>query len=329
MMTTVPGRHGVVRSGRFQLGYVVEGQGRPVMVIGSSVYYPRTFSKGLRSTLQLAFVDHRGFAPCQGSVEAADGAFGTVVDDIDLMRRELGFDQVVALGHSGHGYMALEYAKRYRRNVSHVVMIATGPSHSAAQVALTERHWSEAVCPERKARLEADLELLPQEIASAPERRFISFCIRLGARSWYDPGFDAAPLWAGVQVNMPIIDHLWGEVFRDIDVTRGLEELDLPVFLALGRFDYLVSPISPGSRCAIGSGISPSGCSTGAAMRRSLRRVPPSTASCLPGWRVHQPTHGPDPAQGDGPTAARFARAVGPAFQLTPKVSRCPSPDRR
>jgi proline iminopeptidase len=64
----------------------------------------------------------------------------------------------------------------------------------------------------------------------------------LGARSWYDPSFDAAPLWEGVTVNMLGIDYLWGEVFRDLDIREGLDELDKPVFLALGRFDYLVAP---------------------------------------------------------------------------------------
>jgi proline iminopeptidase len=41
---------------------------------------------------------------------------------------------------------------------------------------------------------------------------------------------------------MPILDHLWGEAFRDIDIARGLDRLDVPVFLGLGRYDYLVAP---------------------------------------------------------------------------------------
>ena len=43
-------------------------------------------------------------------------------------------------------------------------------------------------------------------------------------------------------VNDAGFDHLWGEVFRDIDITAGLEGLDIPVLLALGRCDYLVAP---------------------------------------------------------------------------------------
>jgi proline iminopeptidase len=233
---------GTIRSGPFELAYSVEGDGKPALVIGSAVYYPRVFSQALRQSLKLIFADHRGFAHQLGDVPPSEYALDAVLDDIDLVRRHLGLEKVIVIGHSGHGYMALEYAKRYSQHVSHVVMIATGPSHSAAHNAATEQYWQESVCPERKAKLEGDLAGLPAEIEAAPDKRFVTFCVRMGARSWYDYGFDAAPLWEGVQVNMPVFDHLWGEAFRDIDIARDLDRLDAPVFLALGRYDYLVAP---------------------------------------------------------------------------------------
>ena len=39
-----------------------------------------------------------------------------------------------------------------------------------------------------------------------------------------------------------MFDYVWGEVFRDIDITQNLNRLKAPVFLALGRYDYLVPP---------------------------------------------------------------------------------------
>jgi proline iminopeptidase len=233
---------GTIRSGLFELAYSVEGDGTPALVIGSAVYYPRVFSQALRQSLKLVFADHRGFAHVSENVPPSEYTLDVVLDDIDLVRKHLGFEKVIVIGHSGHGYMALEYAKRHPQHVSHVVIIATGPSHGAAHQAATEQYWQESVCPERKARLASDLALLPAEIEAAPEKRFVTFCVRMGARSWYDYGFDAAPLWEGVHVNMPVFDHLWGEAFRDIDIAQGLERLEAPAFLALGRYDYLVAP---------------------------------------------------------------------------------------
>jgi len=233
---------GTLRSGGFDLGYSIEGSGKPALVIGSSVYYPRTFSANLRQALRLVFVDHRGFARRVGDVAKPDYALDVILDDIERVREHLGLEEMVIMGHSGHGYMALEYAKKYPRRVSHVVMIGTGPSHSAAHHALAEQSWQEAVCPDRRAKLETDLARLPAELAASPEKSFITYCVRMGARSFYDHTFDPAPLWEGVHVNMDMFDYMWGEVFRDIDVKKGLDALRIPVFLALGRFDYLVAP---------------------------------------------------------------------------------------
>ncbi len=39
-----------------------------------------------------------------------------------------------------------------------------------------------------------------------------------------------------------MFDYVWGVVFRDIDITKGLDIFDKPVFLGLGRYDFLVAP---------------------------------------------------------------------------------------
>jgi len=192
--------------------------------------------------LHLVFMDHRGFAKATREVSRADFGLDAILDDVDLLRQHLGLDRVVVIGHSGQGYMALEYAKRYPQHVSHVVIIGTGPSHGASHMDLAERHWREAVCPERKARHAENLSRLQADIEAAPERRFVTFCIRMCARTWFDPHYDAAPLWEGVHVNMEMFDVVFGETFRDIDIRRGLDAFDIPVLLALGRFDYLVAP---------------------------------------------------------------------------------------
>jgi proline iminopeptidase len=41
---------------------------------------------------------------------------------------------------------------------------------------------------------------------------------------------------------MDMFNHVWGNVFTKIDVTEGLDTFDRPVFLALGRHDFIVAP---------------------------------------------------------------------------------------
>lgn len=59
---------------------------------------------------------------------------------------------------------------------------------------------------------------------------------------WYDENFDASNLWKEVKVNPEIMDYLWGNVFREIDIKKDLDKLSVPVLLGLGRYDYWNPP---------------------------------------------------------------------------------------
>lgn len=233
---------GHVYSSGFKLQYIVEGNGVPTIVVGSSLYYSRTFSSNLRNSFKLVFVDHRGFSPPYDCKDKSLFQLETLIDDIELVRKELGFEQVIIIGHSGHAFMALEYAKKYPGNVSHVVMMCVGPNYSPEGHGAAERYLNDSVCSERKAVLAENLKRLPQEIAAAPEKAFITYCLLMGPKSWFDYNYDATKLWEGVEVNMAMFDYVWGEVFRDIDITENLDKLLSPVLLVLGRYDYLVPP---------------------------------------------------------------------------------------
>ena len=67
----------------FKLKYRTEGSGLDVLVIGSSIYYTRSFSQNLRKFLRLHFVDYRGFA--EGP--EAELTFDTLLEDIECFRK--------------------------------------------------------------------------------------------------------------------------------------------------------------------------------------------------------------------------------------------------
>ncbi|GAB1543749.1 alpha/beta hydrolase [Scytonema sp. NUACC21] len=233
---------GHVYSSGFKLQYIVEGKRAPAIVVGSALYYSRIFSNNLRNSLKLVFMDHRGFSPPYDCQDTSQYELDLLVDDIELVRKELGLEKVIVIGHSGHAFMALEYAKKYSANVSHVVMMCAAPSYSHEGLTAAERYLNDSVCPERKAALAENLARLPQGIEAAPEKAFITYCLLMGPKSWFDYNYDATKLWEGVEVNMVMFDYVWGEIFRDIDITENLDKLQAPVLLALGRFDYLVPP---------------------------------------------------------------------------------------
>jgi proline iminopeptidase len=231
-----------IQTDGFKLNYTVEGSGLPTIVVGSSIYYPRTFSQNLRNHLQMIFMDHRGFGEATAPYDQSSLQLDLLISDIEKLRESLSLDKVVIMGHSGHAYMALEYAKKYPDVVTHVVLIGVGPDQSLASNQAAQQYFDDSVCDERKALLQASLKDLPAELAKAPDQAMVTLCKRLGAASWYDYRYDAASLWEGVRVNQPVFDYVWGKLFAEIDITQGLDNFNQPVFLALGKFDFLVAP---------------------------------------------------------------------------------------
>jgi len=238
---------GSIPAGAFHLRYRLEGSGTPTIVIGSSIYYPRAFSQELRKSLGLVFLDHRGFAPPPDRpVDTTAFALDTLLDDVERARQQLGLGRVVVVGHSGHAYLALEYAKKYPANVSHVVMVAIAPDLSEAHSRARDQYWADSASAERKAVMVENLRRLPdEELAKRPPGQgFIDGYVRNAPKIWYDPRFDAAPLWEGMTVNTDMMNHVWGRIFRDIDITQGLDRLTPPVLLLLGQYDFLLAPPS-------------------------------------------------------------------------------------
>ncbi len=237
---------GSIAASEFRLRYRIEGTGPPAIVIGFPTYYARIFSDTLRAHLRLVFLDHRGSAPSPGPVDTTAFALSRLVDDIELTRQQLGLGRIAVIGHSGHAFMALEYAKTYPENVSQVIMIAISPDLSAANAQARDQYWQAFASSERKAIMAENRQRVPDEQLAAlpPGERFIRSYVRDAPQIWYDPRFDASPLWDGVEINMDMFNHVWGRIFRDIDITKGLDAFDRPVFLAVGRHDFLLAPPS-------------------------------------------------------------------------------------
>ena len=238
---------GSINIGPFQLRYRIGGTGVPILVIGSSLYYPPTFSPQLRKHLKFIFVDHKIFVIPTSAVDNTEYELNVLVDDVERIRQALNLKRMIVLGHSGNSYIALEYAKKYPQHVSHVVMLGIAPNLSPAGKAAAEQYWQDSVCPERKAAMERNmLECSDEQLAQLPaDQRFIQRYLRDTPRIWYNFDFaEAKKLWEGVQFNMQMFDYVWGIIFRDIDITQGLDQFDKPVFLGLGRYDFLVAPPS-------------------------------------------------------------------------------------
>lgn len=104
----------------------------------------------LSDRLQLVYFDHRG----QGRSARGDARTYTLdenVKDLEALRLHLGLGQIISIGTSYGGMVAMAHAARYPQSVSHLVLIVTAAHagfNQRAQAIVAERGTPEqqAVC---------------------------------------------------------------------------------------------------------------------------------------------------------------------------------------
>ncbi len=222
----------------FNLKALICGTKQNAFVIGSHIYYPRTFSDNLKTNLQLICADTRGFVPDNAYHKAEDFTLDKMVQDIQEMLISFGLDKIILIGHSIHAFMALEYAYRFPDKVSHLILIASSPIVGPELYKEADRYFEESVCPERKATFTQTM----QKFVESNDQSFIQRMLAFGPRLWYNYNFDASKIWEDVAINSTGAGIIWGTIFENFDIIKVLKEIKCPIFLALGRYDYFNPP---------------------------------------------------------------------------------------
>lgn len=244
-MSEEAGLTGSVRVNGASLRYVIEGSGIPTLVIGSAIYYPRTFSRRLREALCMAFIDVRHFAETDPLFSLDRISLDTYTDDIEAVRRQLGFQRIVVMGHSHNGNLALEYAKRFPSRVSHVVLIGSPPLEVSRTIEAADAYWEGHASEDRKAALRDKRSALDPGILArlAPNDAYVVEYVADGPKYWYDTAYDASSLWQGVPVNLDIIKVFRSFFANGYELGWEPELLKAPVLVFMGRYDYAVPPV--------------------------------------------------------------------------------------
>lgn len=241
-MDDADSRFGSMSTGNVDFRYVREGTGPPIVVIGSSTYYPRAFSPALREHFELIFVDSRHFIPSyQPTGAELEGiTLATFADDVEALREHLALEQWAVLGHSIHAQIALAYAQRYRDRTSHLILVAGVPYSFPELAEGQDAFWSEHALPSRKEQHRANRAAIAEALSAAPEnRRFTVDYVGNAAQAWADPTYDSTPLWEGVETG-PAFAHLGAILPSRAEVRGILGSIETPTLLILGRLDFLV-----------------------------------------------------------------------------------------
>jgi len=226
--------------------YKIEGTGIPCLIVISHgiQFHQRTFSENLRKNLQLIFTDLSGGYSDTRSID--EMTFDSVMDDIDGIRRELNLDRIAMVGHSAHVLLTLEYARRYPDNLSHCILMGLGPKWWQLDDCrkIMDDYWDEFASDERKEVYSRNRMELTEEMLSSvsPGEAFILSYLASTPKYWYDYDFDRSHLFDDLKLNREVMDRLFEVVLKDYDATSYLSEIECPVFIAMGRYDFVCPP---------------------------------------------------------------------------------------
>lgn len=228
--------------GDLELEYKIEGEGDPIIIPGSTIFHPRTFSNELRENFQLIFLNMRWYTPDYAPQNWDVVNLDMMVDDIEKLRKHLKLGRITVMGHSFHGLVALAYARKYPSNVNKVVGISTPGQKGNQAGQLENAYWAENASPERQQKYKENWEKNGPAINGMSEhQRAIATYKNNSPIYYYDYNFDSEPLWQGVQVNVYVMAHLLSNVLGAFR-TSNLPEVSSPVFLALGKYDFSAPP---------------------------------------------------------------------------------------
>lgn len=221
----------------------VVGEGSPLVLMHGGPgadHWTMLPLRPLKDRFTLVFYDHR----CNGrSVGApvSSMTWDNLTADADALRERLGFERWAVLGHSFGGQVALEYALRYPKRLTHLVLMDTGGdstwARDRAPQLLTERGYDPKKVELVRRFFHGDF--TPSEM--------IPILMRIGDAYSYRPN-----LWLTVgdlvrgewhtKLRPEAMIYAGKHLLKRWSVMDRLNEIQVPTLLIAGSDDFLFPP---------------------------------------------------------------------------------------
>lgn len=118
--------------GEARLYYRDIGAGQPIVVLHGGPDFDHSYllpeMDRLADRFRLIYYDQRGRGRSAEGVKPEQVGIRSEVEDLESLRRHFQLDSFALLGHSWGGLLALEYAIRHPRRVSHLILMNTAPT---------------------------------------------------------------------------------------------------------------------------------------------------------------------------------------------------------
>jgi proline iminopeptidase len=219
-----------------ELPVFIRGHGNiPLLVLGQATLFkkPGFIPNPLDDYFKIYFVDLFEKQINQDFDDFSHLKLDDFLNAIEEIRLKLNLEKVALFSHSAPGVLAIEYSRKYEKNVLLNIIVATAPIWGTYKADLSNCFFKHNASFARKILFDADqkgLEIIEKKsfIHTYMARRTFFFSNPM------DPFWES--LWEGVYQDEALIGHFF-QLIKDYDI-RKTPNSDIPTFLALGLEDY-------------------------------------------------------------------------------------------
>lgn len=231
----------IIDVGDAKLEVFLGGSGRP-LICGTNQWTVQTAQGGplaevLAAEGSLVSVNPRDAGNSSPAREPWELTMAFLVDDLEVVRQQLGGEPWIYVGHSGGGFIGLLYALRYQQGLAGLILGDTAansrflhdehsffhPSHpDAAAVNEAQRHLADASASSEVRRRSSAVFLG----AMLYKKEYLSVILDLTARGW--------------GASAPRRTQALRDEYPSYDVVDRLGEIRVPTLVMCGRYDPVV-----------------------------------------------------------------------------------------
>jgi proline iminopeptidase len=238
--------------GRASLYVRVVGQGPPVLVLHGGPDFDHSYLlpelDRLGDAFRVVYYDQRGRGRSAEHVRPEDVSLGTDVEDVDAVRRHLGLEAPILLGHSWGTVLALEYALRHPTHVSRLILMNPAPASTSDRNA-TRQAYLEALGPA----MDRQRQILESEAYRAGNPEAVTARYRIHFQAALQRPEDHARLMTrmeaafrrqgkqGILKARAVEDRLMGDTWEQpgYDLLPKLRDLPVPTLVLAADHDFI------------------------------------------------------------------------------------------
>jgi len=234
-----------------KLWYEIEGKGDPVLLIpggpgNSHIYFQPWFSE-LAKHHKVIYYDAFGRGKSDRAKDSTEYTFQRDVDDVEGLRKALGFKKWSVLGHSYGGMVAQAYAIQFPNSVDKLILSNTFYSGEMWQE--NDNNSNNEIknqYPEKWAKLMklrdegfTSSSIEHQKIYSVPSGLLYFYDASNAYKMSSDTGFNSQVYYTLVGYDG---DFIIGGDISKLDFRTKLKYLKMPILIIEGRFDRVAVP---------------------------------------------------------------------------------------